>query len=143
MHVQENNGNYLVVLEKGEPLMASLTQFAADKELKGAIFSGIGALEDVELGAYDTKTLEYIRKTFSKVAYELISLNGNLSLKDGEPFVHLHAALGDHDFNVFGGHLFEATVAVTAEISVRPLGFMPERELHKEIGLALICKFHN
>ena len=141
MQFQENDGNFLVILEKGELLMASLTKFAIANKLKGAIFSGIGALENVELGAYDTKTKEYIRKTFNEVAYELISINGNLSLKDGELFVHIHAALGDHDFSVFGGHLFEAVVAVTAEISVKPLNFTPIRELHEGVGLGLICKF--
>jgi predicted DNA-binding protein with PD1-like motif len=94
----------------------------------------------VELGYYHLEHKDYLRKTFSEMDYELISLTGNISLKDGNPYIHVHAALGDNQFRVFGGHLFEAEVAVTAEVSIIPLGKMPVRELDKNIGLATICK---
>ncbi|MBT4761213.1 MAG: DNA-binding protein [Bdellovibrionaceae bacterium] len=141
MLVKEKNNNYVVVLEVGDKIIESLTNFAIEHKLKGAVFSGIGAAKDVELGAYDLGNKDYIRKVFTETDYELISLDGNLSLKDGTPFVHIHASFGGHDFKVFGGHLFEATVAVTAEIYVTPIDVTPVREHNEKLGLGLICKF--
>ena len=40
---------------------------------------------------------------------EIVSLNANLSLRNGKPFVHAHIALGDRDGRVYGGHLMPGT----------------------------------
>lgn len=82
-----------------------------------------------------------MRKKFSQEDYELIALNGNISLKQNAPYIHVHALLGQRDFTVFGGHLFEGEVAVTAEIMILTLGNMPKRAFNKQIGLDLICEF--
>ena len=42
---------------------------------------------------------------------ELVSFEGNITLKDNQPFLHAHVVLSDHDMNTFGGHLFETTIA--------------------------------
>jgi uncharacterized protein len=130
----------LIVVPKGEKLVATLTREMADLGMKGGLISGLGALTHVELGYYHLEEQSYLRRTFSEMDYELISLTGNFSLKDGNPYVHVHASLGDNQFRVFGGHLFEAEVAVTAEISILPLGKMPVRELDQHLGLATICR---
>ena len=133
----------MVIIEKGKPLVETLTKAVTDLKLKGGRISGIGAVEKVELGYYDLHEKTYLRKTFDEGDFELISLNGNISLKNGEPFVHVHTTIGDRNFQVFGGHLFEAEVAVTAEIHILPLGIMPERQTNHDIGLDLICGIHN
>lgn len=135
----QKNGGHLFVLARGEKLVETLTASLSKNELRGATISGLGALSDVELGYYELVHQTYLRKTFTD-EYELISLSGNVSLKDGAPYVHVHATLGDREFRVFGGHLFEATVAVTVEISVLPFDFAPERKLDPAIGLGLICQ---
>ncbi|MDB2426123.1 DNA-binding protein [bacterium] len=141
MITKKSNEKYVLVLEKGEKLLETITAFAKENELKGAFLSGIGALEDVELGYYNLHTKEYQRKMFDGGDYELLAVNANLSLKNGEPYVHAHASIAGEDFKVYGGHLFEATVAVTAEIFCAPFGAMPVREHDEKIGLDLICKF--
>ncbi|USN48255.1 MAG: DNA-binding protein [Pseudobdellovibrionaceae bacterium] len=139
MHVFESQGRFVVVLEKGEKVAEKLTQAAEEYNWKGGELHAIGALKDVELGYYDAEKKEYIRKTFVD-EYELISMHGNVSLKNGDPYVHIHASLGDRDFAVFGGHVFEAVVAVTFEAFVVPFGQMPVREFSPNIGLDLICR---
>lgn len=141
MIAKNSNEKFVLVLEKGEKLLETITQFAKEKELRGAFISGIGALEDVELGYYNLHTKEYQRKMFNHGDYELLAVNGNLSLKNGQPYVHAHCSIAGEDFKVYGGHLFEATVAVTAEIFCAPFGNMPVREPNDQIGLDLICKF--
>ncbi len=138
MIITGKNHQFMVVLKQGEKLIESLTAVLKEKEIQGANLTAIGAVKDVELGYYDLHHKNYVKKCFEGDDYELISLMGNLSLKEGEPFVHLHALISDKEFNVYGGHLFELTVAVTAEIFVTPLGAMPIRKMDSEIGLALI-----
>jgi uncharacterized protein len=134
-----DNDRLMIIVDKGEKLVESITQQAAAHELKGGLITGLGALTEVELGFYHLHKKDYDRKTFPK-EYELISLMGNIAKKDGKPFVHVHAALGDEDFSVFGGHLFEARVAVTTEVSIVPFAFAPVRKMNPEMGLALICE---
>lgn len=139
MHIlHANQAHKMVILEKGQKLVASLTEFAKEHQLKGGLISGLGALKNVELGYYELESKEYLRKTFSDEDFELISLTGNISLKDDEPYIHVHACLGNSQFQAIGGHLFEAEVAVTAEIFISELGLMPRRLMDNCIGLALI-----
>ena len=140
MLIEQSNGQWIVVMDRGQKLMSTLTEIAAEKNIQGGHIVGIGAVENVELGAYVLDTKEYIRKTFDESEYELISLNGNITLKDESPFIHAHTAIGRHDFSLFGGHLFEAEIAVTAEFYITPFGVMPERQMNDLVGLATIQK---
>ncbi len=140
MQILGQSDHRMLIVAKDEALVASITRFAKELNLKGGMISGIGAVKDVELGYYELEKKEYIRKTFSGEDYELISLSGNISLRDGETYVHVHTTIGDSHFQVFGGHLFEAVVAVTAEIFITPLGQMPVRVLDSCLGLSTIQK---
>ena len=138
MKVSQHGNAYYVQVQKGEPVMASLTAFAKEHGLGAGMIRGIGALTHVELGFYELPTKTYHRKRFDE-EYELLNLTGNLSTVEGEPYVHAHVTLGDMAFNAFGGHLFEAEVAVVAELVVTPLEGSVAREMVEEIGLKLWC----
>ena len=138
MHIEGLSDRHMLIFEKDDKIMKSLTSWAAQNELKGGMVTGIGALKNVELGYYNLEEKTYQRKTFSESDYELISFTGNISLKGGEYFSHIHVLLADASYQAFGGHLFEAEVAVTAEIFVTPLGVLPQRNFDKCIGLDLI-----
>ena len=140
MHSWQDDNSTIVVLEKGEKLVESLTQFAQLTQINAASLQGLGALEEVELGYYDLHKKTYKRTTL-KGDWELVAMNGNITLKDGMPFVHVHAALGGEDFSLKGGHLFEAVVAVTCEVSLIPHTALIERHAHSAIGLSL-CSPH-
>ena len=138
MLVKKNKNQYLVVLDRDQDIVASLTEIATQYSIKGGHITGIGAVKDVQLGYYDLHKKDYIRKTMSDEDYELIALNGNITLREGVPYVHVHTAIGRSDFSVLGGHMFEAKVAVTAEIYISPFGLMPERFLNSSLGLSTI-----
>ncbi len=140
MLVKKVKDNYLVVLPIEAPVAATLTQIVKKQAIAGGLVSGIGAVKNVQLGYYDLEKKDYVRKTFAEEDYELISMNGNISLRDGEPYVHLHASMGRSDFSVFGGHLFEAVVAVTVEIQITILGALPERQMQEDLGLQTITR---
>jgi len=102
-----------------------------------ATFNAIGAVKDVELGYFHADTHEYDRHRLDG-EWELIHCAGNISLKEGEPFVHAHVVVSGPDLSCRAGHLFNATVAVTAEVHLLPLGVKVERKLDDETGIALL-----
>ncbi len=122
-------------LPHGEDFIGSIEEFCAENSIKAASFSAIGAVSSVTYGAYDQTQQVYI--SFQKHGpFEIVSCSGNVSLKDGKPFVHAHVVLGDEQGNTFGGHLFSETVVYAGEIVIRELEGKPlERAYDETTGL--------
>lgn len=121
-------------------MFESLQNFVIEHKISNAFINGIGSLNQVELGYYNLNKKEYLRKEFNQ-DLELLSLNGNITLVNDQPFLHIHTVLGDEEFKCIGGHLFRAKVAVTCEIRLTIINSKVQRVLNDEIGLKLIqCK---
>lgn len=120
--------------------METLTSYCATKAISAATISAIGAVENAEVCFYDLPTKSYICKTMCD-PHEVLSLSGNVTIKEGKPFVHAHTVLSNKEGRVSGGHLKEATVAVTLEVTLIPLSGTYERRLDESIGLFLIPPF--
>jgi hypothetical protein len=132
---EQDNDTFFVYLEKDESIMESLTKFCKDQNINNGKISGIGAIKKIELGAYDLRNKEYIIHSFEEI-WELTSYQGNVMLKDGEPFIHAHINISNHDLEVKGGHLFEATVAAVGEFVLSKINTKGKRVLDPDIGLA-------
>lgn len=135
MQYKRDEGTYLISLDQNEKIMKTLTVFCKEKNILNGQLSGIGAIKDIELGAYILEKKEYVKEIFSDT-WELSSLQGNVLLKDGAPFIHAHITISDHHFNAKGGHLFEASVAVAGEFILRRINLEAVRQLDSNIGLA-------
>ena len=127
-----------MTLAKGDNINKTFESFAEVKGVGCAWLNGIGALENPEIGYYSLEDKSYHRKTFSG-EYELISLIGNISLKDGKPFSHTHITFSDTEFRVFGGHLFNANITAAGEFIMQFGSDEINREMNAEIGLPLWC----
>lgn len=127
-------GGYLIKPDLGEEVVGTLSGLVAELGLKNGSLYGIGGVEDVVLGYYDLDAKTYLKREFSG-RYEMVSLVGNVSILDGKPFVHAHAVVSGPDMAAFGGHLFEATVAVTAEIHLWGSRTLVTRSLDGRVGL--------
>ena len=127
----------IFAIERGKPLMETLLKYAQERKLPSASISGLGALQDPTLGYFDFNIGNYHFNTI-KGLYELISLNGNITKYQGEYVVHVHVALGNDQYQVFGGHLKEAIVGVTAEITITPLTSSVNRKPDLDTHLNLI-----
>ena len=135
MQYEKDGDTYIIYLEQGESIMAKLTEFCIDHQIINGQISGIGAIKDIELGAYDLKNQEYITHKLDET-WELTSYQANIQLKDEEPFIHAHINISDHDLTVKGGHLFEAKVAVVGEFILTNINSSGKRLLNPKIGLA-------
>lgn len=114
--LKKENGVTVIRFDKGENFPGALTEYCVKSHLQSAVvLCGIGMLSNTTIGRYDGQ--EY-SKLVLKDSLEVLSLQGNISMKEGEPFVHLHVSLADHDFSAKGGHLFDATVSMVIELAL-------------------------
>lgn len=100
-------------LDRGERIPEALSEFARDRRIETAWIQAIGALEWVELVEYDQVAKAYREPRRIDRAVEILSFVGNISKKDGQPFVHLHAALSyeaDEEIKTVGGHVIDGSV---------------------------------
>ena len=118
MKYQKINNGYILKLEKGDEIMATLTKFCVDNNINSGSVTGICGTNDAVIKYYNLEKKEYIPKRFNGLNYEIVSLNGNISSIDEKPILHLHITLGDSDYRIFGGHLESAVIAVTGEIII-------------------------
>ena len=138
MEVKQSGQIFLVYIQKDEPVMETLTSICKNNEINNGQISGIGAVKEIEIGAYDLDSKTYLRKQYTE-NHELISFQGNITLKDGTPFIHAHITIGNHDLRTRGGHLFEMKVAVVGEFIIGKIDSNAHRELDDNIGLAVWC----
>jgi uncharacterized protein len=129
---------YAVILETGEDVSAELERFAAAHNLSGSSFKAIGALQSVKLGWFDWKTKKYKTAVALREQVELLSLIGDIALKDGRPQVHAHVVVGRSNGRAYGGHLLEGKVRPTCEIILTESPVGMQRQFDPESGIALI-----
>lgn len=135
MQYKQNNNTFFVYLEKGESVVDVLTNFCKEHGILNGHISGIGAMNNIELGSYNSDAKEYIKKSF-KEDHELITYQGNIMLLNNEPFIHAHITIGNHNMETFGGHLFSMRVAVVGEFIIQKIDGKSKRTFNDEIGLA-------
>jgi uncharacterized protein len=137
MQWRQEAEHFWVKLDRGEEVMASLEQFFMESGIQSGSLMAIGALEETELGFFDCRSSQYLRKVFPE-EMELVSFLGNITQLDGKTFCHAHAILSGRDFIALAGHFFSGTVAITLECQVFPAGSVISRKLDDYTGLNLI-----
>ncbi|MFG0320439.1 MAG: PPC domain-containing DNA-binding protein [Planctomycetota bacterium JB042] len=125
---------YMVRVDEGEEVVASLVAFAGDHDVRCAAVTGLGGVGATRLAYFCTERKEYLPRDFDGV-HELVSLVGNLGVHEGAPFLHAHVVLSDREFRCFGGHLMESVVAITAEFAVRVGDGTIERVANPRLGI--------
>lgn len=128
----------VVILDTGDEILSSLKSVAQAEHLAGSSFKAIGALSEVELGWFNWESKKYQTAVKLKEQVELLSLIGDIALKDGKPQVHAHLVIGRQDGTAHGGHLVSATVRPTCEIVITESPKHLQKEIDPESGLALI-----
>jgi predicted DNA-binding protein with PD1-like motif len=121
-----------------EDVIDGVIEILEKHNVKSGFIKVIGALKKFTIGYFDLDKMEYKFKTFEENA-ELISCIGNISFKNGEPIIHIHATLGKGDFTVLGGHLSQpSVVSITGEIYIYEINKKLVRATDPELGLSLL-----
>lgn len=136
--IQKSPKTYVLIFETGDELASGLKRFAAEQKLAGSSFKAIGALSAVKLAWFDWQSKKYKTCVDLKEQVELLSLIGDIALKDGQPQVHAHVVIGKSDGTAHGGHLQEATVRPTCEVVLTESPEHLQKQIDPNSGLALI-----
>ena len=131
-----------VSLQTGDLINKSLTEISVKENISNAWINGIGAIDSVEVGYMDVVNKKYQKRNFND-NYEMISLIGNITIKDGVPFVHTHITFSDREYKVFGGHLFDAKITATGEIILTVADSKIDRQFNENVGIHTWCLSEN
>ena len=127
----------LLRIDRGEEIIETVKKVAEKERIRLASVEALGAVDDFTVGVYDVAAKRYDSKTFTG-AFEIVSLVGTITEKDGAFYQHLHMSAGNRDCEVFGGHLNRAVVSVTCEMVIRVLSGAVDRKTDPEIGINLL-----
>jgi predicted DNA-binding protein with PD1-like motif len=97
---------------RGQRIQDAFAALVGEYDLRTAWVCGIGAFEWIELTEYNQAEQRY-EEAHRFERCELLSMQGNLSDRDGEPFWHLHATVSlreDGRDVTYGGHVVDGSV---------------------------------
>ncbi len=138
IHQVAGQRTFLLVLDSGDEVMASLKQFVQREKLEAAQFTAIGAFQRAALGYFDWERKTYLRNPVEEQV-EVAAFIGDLaSGPDGKPSLHVHCVLGCRDGRAIAGHLLEGQVRPTLEIVLTDSPVHLRKRHDPESGLALI-----
>lgn len=125
-------------LAYGCDLMEALQAIVEDSNIYFGSISFLGSVLKAKVGYYIMKEKRWITLELDK-PMEILSGMGNVSLKDGKPFVHAHLTFLDREGKVHGGHLFPGCIVFAGEVFVEEIELQapPKRVYDPVTGLTL------
>ncbi len=137
MNVYKSGRKILCGLPHDGDLLGEIEKIARREKIRTGSVTAIGAVQKARIGYYDQDTHEYLETVFEE-PLEISSCLGNISLKEGEIFVHAHVTLAARDGRTIGGHLAAGTKIFAAECLIEELtGEELERLPDQATGLSL------
>ena len=135
--IEDANNRFIVSLDNHAELMEGIAAFCKAQGILCGQVSGIGAVCEATFRMYDPATKQYVDKTFAE-QMEITNLTGNISEKDGDVYLHVHATCSRADYSCVGGHLLSARINGACELLVGSFGDTKAgRRLDPETGLNL------
>ena len=138
MEYRKYGEGYVLRLDPGDEVVDCLTRLAKEEEVGLACITGLGAAKDVTVGLFRVEEKKLYGKR-CEGEYEVSALVGNITRKEGEPYLHLHITFGDPaKGEVYAGHLTRCVISATAEIFVQVWDGQAGRKFSGEVGLNLL-----
>jgi predicted DNA-binding protein with PD1-like motif len=124
-------------LATGSDLVDELQHFCAERGIGAAWVSVVGAVSHAAFAYYEQADHHYLELA-SDTHHEITSFVGNISIRDGKPFLHAHATFADRDGASLGGHLLRGCRVFAAEVTIREMSDVElVRHPDEVTGLAL------
>lgn len=116
-------------------LLYELNRVAKNQGVKAGFIQVLGALQRARLSFYDQQKRAYLELSFDS-PHEIVSGTGNISVRDDNPYVHLHLGIADSSGRVVGGHCLEGCSVFAVEYVIIPfVGITPRRVYDPTTGL--------
>ncbi len=133
----QSGDHYILSLDNHVSLMEALTRFCTEQHILSGVIGGLGAINEATFRFLDPATRKYVDKTFAE-QMEITNLTGNISQKDGNPYLHVHITASRRDYTCVGGHLLDAKINGACELTVDACPSLhPGRRADEETGLNL------
>ena len=117
-----------------QEIVREITSYCRQNGISSGVIIGI-------IGSVGTAKLNFLRELPGKYEtkeyggpLEIVGAQGSVALKDSEPIIHIHIQLSGLD-GCRGGHLVEAEVFSTAEVTVGELDYQLYRYTDDYTGL--------
>jgi predicted DNA-binding protein with PD1-like motif len=124
-------------LDRGSDLVAELERICAERGITAAWVSVIGAVSHAVYAYYHQTDHRYLEMA-SDTHHEIVGFIGNVSVRDGKPFLHAHATFADEHGACVGGHLLRGITVFASEFTIREMTDVElVRTFDEETGLAL------
>lgn len=138
MEYRKFDCGYVLRLDPGEEIVASLTKLVEREQIQLGTVSALGAANDVTIGIFNTGEKKYYARRYQG-DYEISALVGNVTRKNGEPYLHLHITIGNPVTGaVHAGHLSSATISATLELFLQVWDGRVDRRFSETVGLNLL-----
>ena len=125
MDYRKFGSTWMLRIDAGEEIVESLKAMCAREGIRLAQVSAIGAADKASV----REDLEGFM--------EIANLSGSVTEMNGEPYIHLHAALADQRNAVHGGHVISMRVGATCEMFVQALEGSVTRVKDEGLGINL------
>ena len=129
-------GLYVLSLDNHVEITEALGAFCREKRILAGEVRGLGAISEATFRFLDPAIKKYVDKSFCE-QMEITNLTGNISRKDGEPYLHLHLTASRRDYSCIGGHLLSARINGACELFVEAFDSPVGRRFDPETGLNL------
>ena len=103
----------LLRLDRGEEIVSSIQSVCKAEGIMLGSIMGLGAVDRAVVGLYKVAEQQYYPNTLTG-EMEIAGLTGNITQKDGEVYIHIHASFADETGTIQGGHLKEAVVSAVS-----------------------------
>jgi predicted DNA-binding protein with PD1-like motif len=130
-------GEMIFSLEAGCRLHEGVIAAALREEKQTAGIRAIGGVEELRLSYYNPNTREYENHDFRE-RMDVVSLVGNITIKDGKHFLHAHGNFALKDLSVIGGHVTSAVIFPRLEVCLTPALNKARRRFDETLGLNVI-----
>ena len=100
MEYKRFKDHLIVRMDKGEEILEQLKAVCLKEHISLASVSALGALNAFTVGVFKTDEKKYYANSFEGY-YEIVSLTGTVTTKDGEFYAHLHLSAGNDKGEVF------------------------------------------
>ncbi len=128
---------YIGRLPQGADLLESITKICKEENIKIGKITAIGAVKKAVIAFYNQVEKKYDNLELDQ-EMEMINCIGNVSVLNGQPFVHCHISLADKQGRCFGGHLMVGTEVFVCELIIEEFEGEPlERVYDEQTGLSL------
>jgi hypothetical protein len=123
----------------GQELLTGITTYCRQNNVTSGVIIGIiGSVTKIKLNYLlklpgDYKTIEYTGPL------EIVCAQGTVALKEGNLMLHIHMQLSSPEIS-HGGHVVDAMIFSTAEVTIGELDYQLNRTLDQYTGLNELIK---